>query len=842
MDSCYYKLSNFSFVIVLPLIGGIIFFALYSSSEMTSSDIRNPQTLITSDSSCQERCDYQPQAARCRCDPQCEIFQDCCYDYHLCNTSSTMMKKEIGTLDPALFTCVPLDRDNPSLGTVMLVSKCPVHWNDELIKHRCENLPSLYADPAERLTVEWPVSDENGENYQNLFCAICNGKDISNVQSWDVKYPPEITFNRIKEISPEECGDLGNLGRVGKRLRYCLPSLITSCPASSTANKSLSQICESYSNHVCTPGKRYKNYHCALCNDVDSTDLTPCLKTDFHGSVVLQKIWTFKETPPTTDHFVQRCEETNTIYDPYTNGCRSISCPPGYELNKRSECIVASGRSDDISGLCCSQQLSWVFLANDDISRSDESNAELNDYIVLQILHQVNASMDGDINHWKRSHNFGMKIDKRLLQSNSSCNVVTAIDDILLNPNNFTRLCNCMSFAYIYTCSNSNSNNSTDVCAGKWYSGKASDFKLVSFGNMTEVFLKDGQYILPKFTLHHVVYKHSEKGNEVIKDERVHVCGESTKLLLCPLITLSLEDYTMSWTENGSRVILFGDNPYDQGEFILYPDGRIQICAENWTTPVNAFFAYSGHLATANIIGSSLSLFGLFVSFVLHCRFKLFRNFHGRCIMCLCSILFMAQLLPMLSAEFSFPHGVCVFSAIVSHYSWLSAFSWMTVIAINLLHIFSCGASRRNKEWEAGTFCRYIAPAVGFGVPLVVVVTSISFHFTYSSFAYGVNSPCWISDSVGNIFAFGVPAGIFLVTNLIIFSATVVLACRSQRRSRQLRQRKNNIRTLVTDLLLCTKVMYMLIKYLCLIYEERHIFIRSITLFYVSRNKFRAIH
>ncbi len=72
-----------------------------------------------------------------------------------------MKKEEIRNLDPSLFTCVPLDRDYSPLGTVMLVSKCPVDWNDELIKHRCENLPSLYADPAERLTVEWPPSAQD---------------------------------------------------------------------------------------------------------------------------------------------------------------------------------------------------------------------------------------------------------------------------------------------------------------------------------------------------------------------------------------------------------------------------------------------------------------------------------------------------------------------------------------------------------------------------------------------------------------------------------------------------------------------------------------------------------
>ena len=200
-----------------------------------------------------------------------------------------------------------------------------------------------------------------------------------------------------------------------------------------------------------------------------------------------------------------------------------------------------------------------------------------------------------------------------------------------------------------------------------------------------------------------------------------------------------------------------------------------------------------------------MSLCGLIVTFILYCCYKDLRNFHGRCIMILSVFLFIAQLLPTLSAYISFPPGICVLSALISHYSWLGAFSWMTVIALNLLHIFR-GSLQRVEEWEVSHFCRYVAPAFGFGAPFIIVVISLFLHFTHAEFAYGAESPCWISDSVCNFWAFGVPVGIFLAVNTGLFTVIVVLVFKSQRRSRELRRQQETIRTSVRDLLLCFKV------------------------------------
>ncbi|XP_072047225.1 adhesion G protein-coupled receptor E2-like [Amphiura filiformis] len=756
--------------------------------------------LVTPDTSCQGRCGYQPGFATCRCDPQCDIFQDCCYDFHdICLSTSV----KTGMFDPALFTCAPLDRDYPNFAFVMLVGRCPANWHNEFIAHRCEHLPTIYENAADRLQLEWPVSDQNGDNFQNLFCALCNGKDLNDIQPWDVKYP-DSTFSRVNQESSGICGSQYELGSVGKRLRSCFPSLIAPCPSLSNVNESIVTLCEAYSNHVCTShGESYKNHHCALCNGVDDVNsLYPCPGIAGRNSAVLQRIWKFKENSPTSHEHVQRCADTDTTYDPYTQECRSLSCSPGYILNNKSECIVAvSGTSAVTEGLCCQRQLTWIFFEHD---KPSERSADLvDDENILCFLQYLNIS--GNTSNWKRNRNLGSYSDKYLLQSNSTCNIVGVLDEIFQGSELFS-VCNNIHKHVVYTfmCSHFPSNG---TCEKSWFSGNASQFILVNVTHVAAAFLHNGQYLLPEFTLHQVIYKYDVLRSEIMKEEIVQVCGEIVHPLRCTLITLTADDYTVTWTENQSRAIQFGNISFEQGEYMMYPDGRVQICADHLTKhKVNEFFAYSGQLALANTIGTGLSLCGLTITFALHCCFSSLRNFHGRCVMILCVLLFFAQLLPTLSAYNSFPSWLCVISGLLSHYSWLGSFSWMTVIAFTLFHIFKPGAMRRNNDWESEPVCRYVAPTFGFGVPLVVVVITLCFHFIHSSLVYGANSPCWISDSVSNFWAFGLPVGIFLAFNTGLFSVTVGLACRNQRRSRQLQQRQETIRTFFRDLLLCFKI------------------------------------
>ena len=759
---------------------------------------KNARIIYTSDTSCQGRCGYHP-LGRCRCDPQCEHFQDCCFDYSDVCSSSSKNVTETETFNSALYTCTPLDRDHTGVGSVFLISKCHRNFTNAQIKQRCENLPSIYSDPGDRLIVEWPVSNQQGENFQNLFCALCNGQSFLDVVPWDATYPPasQIQCNSSHQF----------MNKVGKRLRYCFPSLISSCPLSSDVNASYHEACKSFYNPVCYDDIMYRNYYCALCNGADIHTLGLCeyepLLSYYTAGAVFRRIWSFTEHSLETDEFVNPCiGDTDTVYDPYTDQCRPLSCPSGYMLNENGECITAPAQSHHIDILCCKRQTAAIFLLYDD------GSALKQDEDMFILLQQINTSAKSTDVKWKKSQYFGALSAKYLLQSDSVCNMASAIEDNVHNMSKEVVVTYGRRYVgYMFMCTNF---PSADNCVGNWFSGKADEFIPIRVSHITEVFLYKGQYLIPKLTIHSVSYKYDDMKMEFVKEATVEVCGEIFSPLYCQLITLDTEEYYVSYTINGSRQIHFGNISYDQGDYIMFPDGQVQICADNFVLPQSTFFAYSDKMAIANTIGIALSLSGLIIAFGLRCCSRDRINFHDRCILIFCAFLFIAQFLPTLSVYISFPNGVCIISALVSHYCWLGSFSCMSIVAYDLHHIFCSGAFQTIKEWESGKFCRYVAPIIGFGLPFIIVVVSLCLHILHPWFEYGATAPCWISDFACNFWAFGLPVGALLCVNAGFFTITVISACRSQGRSRQLRREETSARAIGRDLILCVKVSWKL--------------------------------
>ena len=150
---------------------------------------------------------------------------------------------------------------------------------------------------------------------------------------------------------------------------------------------------------------------------------------------------------------------------------------------------------------------------------------------------------------------------------------------------------------------------------------------------------------------------------------------------------------------------------------------------------------------------------------------------------------------------------LCVLMGVITHYTWLAAFFWMTIIALNLLQVFL--RTRIGGDLDSNYFGLFVVPVCGWLLPLAVVLSCLCLHISVSdntSFVYETSSPCWISDPMSNFWTFGFPIGLFLLINLMTFLVTVVLACKSQRRSRRLRRKPESVSTLLRDVLLCFKV------------------------------------
>ncbi|XP_078615940.1 uncharacterized protein LOC144884472 [Branchiostoma floridae x Branchiostoma japonicum] len=232
---------------------------------------------------------YYQSYFNCRCDVDCEIFQDCCPDYStVCahhhtgegsgdsDPSAASRQDEAGGAEgsPPLenFDCVKISGYYQD--TYWVVTQCHPSWTDGDIRRQCED-----TDNMDFLSV-FPVTGEDGFTYKNAFCAQCN--HMKNFTFWNVyagcrERPPDsrdpailpsyLNHSCLVRILPE---------RAERPLRFCEPDLVTSCPPD--GNSTIAEICKSYESIVVGGDSKgpliaYKNRHCAMCNGVHNDDL-----------------------------------------------------------------------------------------------------------------------------------------------------------------------------------------------------------------------------------------------------------------------------------------------------------------------------------------------------------------------------------------------------------------------------------------------------------------------------------------------------------------------------------------------------------------------------------------
>ena len=115
------------------LSNGYVYVLMFSEKEVNYKGL--PVQVYPS-SSCKGRCGHDYGIVNCHCDSICDHFRDCCFDYHALCYHQPSNDTEDPPPDPSLFSCywlnIPLFKNN-----VGLVDKCPLTFNNEIIRQRC---------------------------------------------------------------------------------------------------------------------------------------------------------------------------------------------------------------------------------------------------------------------------------------------------------------------------------------------------------------------------------------------------------------------------------------------------------------------------------------------------------------------------------------------------------------------------------------------------------------------------------------------------------------------------------------------------------------------------------
>jgi len=188
--------------------------------------------------------------------------------------------------------------------------------------------------------------------------------------------------------------------------------------------------------------------------------------------------------------------------------------------------------------------------------------------------------------------------------------------------------------------------------------------------------------------------------------------------------------------------------------------------------------AESDILSYVTISFSSLSIFCLFLClYVFICvpglksdRIIIHRH--------LCATLLLGHLLLLTGLDVTSIPRLCFIIAISLHFLFLSTFSWMLVEGY---HIYKLLTDVFNKR-KCGLFPYYL---VGYGVPTIIVASSITCSEVLGIHGYGTEQYCWLTIKHGFIWSFGGPVAAVVVINVLIFIMAMSVA-------RKAITRKNN--------------------------------------------------
>ncbi|ESO96888.1 hypothetical protein LOTGIDRAFT_159637 [Lottia gigantea] len=271
--------------------------------------------------------------------------------------------------------------------------------------------------------------------------------------------------------------------------------------------------------------------------------------------------------------------------------------------------------------------------------------------------------------------------------------------------------------------------------------------------------------------------------DKVLKDMRFIPLS---KLLTCTLI---LVNSSLVTHEPRILTLLHNNVTLSSGEFEIQDD-QFVVCTEDFLFGTSIFECSPTdvHQNTTNgtrdgnisatplgilsVVCTCISLLFLIITFVFYCTVKYMRNVVGVNVMGLIINLFIAQLVYEFGLElFDYP-VLCKAMGISIHYFWLSSTFWMNCCTIVLFMKLSFPLHSRAFTTKyillrSSLYCTF--------TPLVIVVITIVVNMSNNgTIGYANRAICYMSYANDRRYAFALPLGLLILTNIGLFSYTFI--------------------------------------------------------------------
>ncbi|XP_038051635.1 uncharacterized protein LOC119724595 [Patiria miniata] len=697
----------------------------------------------------------------CKCDDACVLFDDCCFDSaDVCDRIPPSL--ELGGFTADWFGCVwVLGSQFTHIGYVM-VDRCPDDWRDGSMRSLCDK-------PVDATDVigSMPVYDEQGVDFKNIFCALCNGRSLNRLNRWDVLGSDNGIESTVNTYYPSLNQTLPTKGWVSNppenhtEIRKCPAHVIDTCLDEFRGTET-ERACRSYYAPIRADEKniRYRNPHCAMCNGkvlvpdnscMDQVCRDKCEPEPWGGCqsicspyddfFTIEVLFDFTSSSSING---RSCSE-GQIYDPFLERCRVLTCAAGYRING-DECVAYTPADPPING---SKETSAIECWAKRLGKDTAGGQAL-------LAGQTIIMKDPDADQ--------LSALVLLTTAGEALDIVAAFDDALESIDNSTTLselfCNISTLSILVPFAFAASSNCQTVNGNETFSGYV--------GNLFEV----------------VRFQDIGHKIEYTKQRAEPLCLKVADLNCSSLLTLKGSEYMILADEilevdvSGIRI--------SEDEYVRFPDGSAVTCS--FTEPLPEGLEQKIRRAIS-FAGSCLSLLALAATFVTYCIFPELRNTAGKSTMNLVVALFVAILLFLLTGYLRQSHVACVTGAVAAHFAWLAAFCWMTVVSFNVARTLASKVSRpRRGRGIDRSLVNYMCLA--WGIPLIIVTICLALQFcncTRLPTIYAESNICWITDANVRVVVFLVPVAVSLALNLTLYVFTVINFWRNRQLSKAAR-------------------------------------------------------
>ncbi|XP_033103617.1 uncharacterized protein LOC117106357 [Anneissia japonica] len=795
--------------------------------------------VCTHHQTCHGRCGlFLTRNSMCHCDPKCELYGDCCYDYWSSCTNSRVLNSSLALWERTV--CMKSEFEQ-----FYLISKCRSVTVNEHIRSSCEE-----PNPDDFL-LNIPVSDSSNLAYSNLFCALCNGVSITNVEGWKVmakcrqinddylaavftSSDQSLIQNNLETILSkiyltEDC-NLQYKPIGGNSKRYCsYEHGINYCPID-FPDKKVANNCKRYKATVHAGSASYANPHCARCHgEVDYT----CKLSDTQywtpfkdpglaaagadeDSELIDIVVTVPitilvdftsgslsvETPSkkvTTDGF--NCG-SGRVYNPFKEVCIKTICEHGkiltehgciYELGNLKKTPIKSPSTKIGELVCICRGYSNVQVRYN-VNNTSTANVTLSQ--ITSLLKGYNTSFK-----FKQHDTSTATISFKT----SECQLVQGVFTIAFQQFNSEKVL-LENVLITQVCLNENLNITSPTeqsCISQSF-----DFTKLNItkGDQTTTVTDGHDY----FTLEETSYRvemtfNVENDSMMFSTLMITNCSsERPRDPTCPLIVLDAKEF--DFTSNNTWIYQPTGHQFTNDK-IIFSNETITVCTfflPNGTRQTSSkLFVYEETLQLINLVGVSCSLLGLFLTCLTSCvsRPTTLRTNSGKIVMNIAISLFFAQFGTLFTGAFvQFEHA-CAIIAAVMHYLWLVAFMCMFVMSLTLFKSFRSFKASLKSRYENQSINLYLY--FSWGIPLAFVAILLIIHFCDCvpfKFTYGDDTVCWIRDEFAALIVFGVPMATIMGVNSFLFVVIVCGIHRSKENSRKIRgssKKKDIINNLV---------------------------------------------